>query len=169
MSANKLLCPVALCNVDIARAMPTLYTIRTLSVTYLRIPVKKKKEMPLNIAEGASGLRLEWSGKAERGSAPRRAALVARCNNDDGDEARDDGDGRSGDEEDGGNNDEDEDDDDDNDDDGDGGSGGGDGEPAGDARDGIRRVRALGTTGETCLSLNCTRLHPGSAAARLLL
>lgn len=81
---------------------------------------------------GGSGgrLRLEWSGRAERGSAPHRAALVvARCN-DDGDEERGDGedDGRSGDEEDGGN-----DDDDD---------GGGDGEPAGDTRDGIRRVRA---------------------------
>lgn len=95
-------------------------------------------------------LPLEWSGRAERGSAPHRAALVARCN-DDGDEERgdsdDDGDGgRSGDEEDGGNNNNKDDD------------GGGGGESAGDARDGIRRVRPR--RGETCLSLNCTRLHP---------
>lgn len=79
-------------------------------------------------------LRLEWSGRAERVSAPHRAALVARCN-DDGDEERadGDGDGRSrsrsddGDEADG-----------ENDDDDDGADGG----PAGLARDGIRRVRA---------------------------
>lgn len=65
-------------------------------------------------------MRLEWSNRAERGSAPHRAALVARCN-DDGDEERDDGDGRSDDEEDGGNNNDDDD----------------DGEPARDTRDGI--------------------------------
>lgn len=83
-------------------------------------------------------MRLEWSGRAERGSAPHLAALVARCN-DDGDEERDD------DEADGGS-------------DGDGGGGGDGGGPAEDARDGIRRVRASARRNLACPStaLRCT-------------
>lgn len=99
-------------------------------------------------------MRLEWSGRAERGSAPHRAALVARCN-DDGDGEREDGDdngdGDDGDERNGRN-------------DGDDDSGGG--EPAGDTRDGIRRVRASArrNLSRPLTALDCTRRCSAFAA-----
>ena len=98
-------------------------------------------------------MRLEWSGRAERGNAPHRAALVlvARSNYDDGDEERKDSDDddRSGNREIGGR---------DSDENDDGGSDGG--WSIRDARDGIRRVRAIGQTRNLSFPLiapDCTR------------